>query len=110
MSDPSSHPSAPGWPVRNLLLFLSRTPLLSSPCETLRLVLVRESETITAQLRLKSAGSEEVDASQRPATVGWEKNEKGKLGPRMADLGPLMDPTRRVCKVASVSDGQEPSG
>ncbi|KWU45836.1 E1-like protein-activating [Rhodotorula sp. JG-1b] len=96
VSDPSSHPSAPGWPVRNLLLFLSRTPLLaSSPCETLRLVLVRDSETITARLRLKSAaGPEESDASQRPATVGWEKNEKGKLGPRMADLGPLMDPTR----------------
>ncbi|KAG0655939.1 Autophagy protein 7 [Rhodotorula mucilaginosa] len=97
VSDPSSHPSAPGWPVRNLLLFLSRTPLLaSSPCATLRLILVRDNETITAQLRLKSAvESEEIDASQqRPATVGWEKNEKGKLGPRMADLGPLMDPTR----------------
>lgn len=26
--------------------------------------------------------------------VGWERNVQGKLGPRMADLGPLMDPTR----------------
>lgn len=30
------------------------------------------------------------------SVVGWEKNEKGKLGPRMADLAPLMDPTRYV--------------
>lgn len=27
-------------------------------------------------------------------SVGWERNVQGKLGPRMADLGPLMDPTR----------------
>ena len=26
--------------------------------------------------------------------VGWEKNEKGKLGPRVVDLGPTMDPLR----------------
>lgn len=29
-----------------------------------------------------------------PAAVGWEKNPAGKLGPRMADLAPMMDPTR----------------
>ncbi|GAA5873942.1 hypothetical protein JCM3774_004046 [Rhodotorula dairenensis] len=96
VSDPSCHPSAPGWPVRNVLLFLSRTPLLLSPCDSLRLILVRASETITARVRLTAADPVEggVDAAQRPATVGWEKNDKAKLGPRMADLGPLMDPTR----------------
>ncbi|KAF9426171.1 Autophagy protein 7 [Podila epigama] len=26
--------------------------------------------------------------------VGWEKNAQGKLGPRLADLAPLMDPAR----------------
>lgn len=27
-------------------------------------------------------------------SVGWERNVQGKLGPRVVDLGPLMDPTR----------------
>jgi len=30
----------------------------------------------------------------KPAVVGWERNASGKLAPKMADLGPLMDPTR----------------
>lgn len=29
-----------------------------------------------------------------PKAVGWEKNAQGKLGPRLADLAPLMDPAR----------------
>lgn len=28
------------------------------------------------------------------SAVGWEKNDKGKLGPRVVDLGPTMDPLR----------------
>lgn len=32
----------------------------------------------------------------RPGVVGWEKNDQGKLGPRMADLGPLLDPVKFV--------------
>ena len=39
-------------------------------------------------------------ANERPGVVGWEKNDKGKLGPKMADLAPLMDPTRCVLAVA----------
>lgn len=31
---------------------------------------------------------------ERPSAVGWEKNPQGKLGPRLADLAPMMDPTR----------------
>jgi hypothetical protein len=37
-----------------------------------------------------------VQDGQRPSVVGWEKNEKGKLGARMADLAPLMDPLQCV--------------
>jgi len=29
---------------------------------------------------------------ERPSAVGWEKNVQGKLGPRVADLAPMMDP------------------
>ena len=34
--------------------------------------------------------------TERPAAVGWEKNIQGKLGARMADLAPMMDPARCV--------------
>ena len=34
------------------------------------------------------------DVDATPSAVGWEKNVQGKLGPRLADLAPMMDPTR----------------
>ncbi|SPO41638.1 probable APG7 - component of the autophagic system [Pseudozyma flocculosa] len=34
------------------------------------------------------------DRPDAPAGVGWERNAQGKLGPKVADLGPLMDPAR----------------
>jgi ubiquitin-like modifier-activating enzyme ATG7 len=30
----------------------------------------------------------------KPGAVGWERNTQGKLGARVADLGPMMDPER----------------
>lgn len=39
---------------------------------------------------LKALGN---DAS-KPSAVGWERNAQGKLAPKVADLGPLMDPKR----------------
>jgi ubiquitin-like modifier-activating enzyme ATG7 len=36
-----------------------------------------------------------VDAKDmKPNAVGWEKNIQNKLGPRVADLAPMMDPAR----------------
>lgn len=29
-----------------------------------------------------------------PIATGWERNDKGKLGPRIVDLGAMMDPLR----------------
>ena len=33
-------------------------------------------------------------STTRPTAVGWEKNVQGKLGARLADLAPMMDPSR----------------
>ena len=29
-----------------------------------------------------------------PQSLGWEKNERGKMGPKFLDLSATMDPTR----------------
>jgi ubiquitin-like modifier-activating enzyme ATG7 len=34
------------------------------------------------------------DDATKPSVVGWERNSSGKLAPKLADLGPLMDPLR----------------
>lgn len=35
-------------------------------------------------------------SAEKPSAVGWEKNVQGKLGARVADLAPMMDPKRSV--------------
>ncbi|GEM07213.1 autophagy-related protein 7 [Rhodotorula toruloides] len=92
-SDPSAHQSAPGWPLRNILLFLSTSPTLAEPVTSIVIIVVRDGQATSARIR-RQEGAKIAGEAKRPVTVGWEKNEKGKLGPRMADLGPLMDPTR----------------
>lgn len=32
--------------------------------------------------------------SEMPPSLGWEKNERGKMGPRMVNLSANMDPTK----------------
>ncbi|GAA5915712.1 hypothetical protein JCM8208_006425 [Rhodotorula glutinis] len=91
--DPSSHPTALGWPVRNVLTFLAHAvSTLDPPVRQLRIVSRRDNSALSCVVRLPGPVLE--IATERPAVVGWEKNDKGKLGPRMADLAPLMDPTR----------------
>ncbi|EGG00390.1 uncharacterized protein MELLADRAFT_118051 [Melampsora larici-populina 98AG31] len=97
--DPSAHPQAVGWPLRNLLAELNklhgsdarhfqvvafRDPLTSKPNMT-----VTRSLITTIELP-----DQEPQSTGRPSAIGWEKNSAGKLGPKMADLGPMMDPTR----------------
>ena len=102
--DASTHPTAPSWPLRNVLTRLA----LAHNCTTLRLTAYRDSPdaatpslSLTTRVTLDRANlpaAAVVSSAQalvRPlGVVGWEKNDKQKLGPRVADLAPLMDPTR----------------
>ncbi|GAA6014448.1 hypothetical protein JCM11491_007057 [Sporobolomyces phaffii] len=94
--DPSSHASAPGWTLRNVLSYLTLSPTASSlSLDSVRLILARESSALSTTIRLKVSGpGTEPGSTKMPSVVGWEKNAQGSLGPRMADLGPLMDPVR----------------
>lgn len=101
--DPSSDPSNPGWPLRNLLAYLRA--LYPETTSKLRILRWRDTEAPPSPnipwksqlgtLSVASTAPTTVDSSSpRPSTVGWEKNPQGKLGPRVADLAPMMDPTR----------------
>ncbi|KAI0088341.1 E1-like protein-activating [Irpex rosettiformis] len=96
--DPSALPNNPGWPLRNLLAYLAhRHP--SYAASGIRVLAWRDTE-LSSDGHWKSrfgvvTGSFSVqDTGAKPGTVGWEKNPQGKLGPRVADLAPMMDPTR----------------
>ena len=36
---------------------------------------------------------------EKSSAVGWEHNAQGKIGARMADLAPMMDPVRCVTRL-----------
>ena len=98
--DPSALPSNPGWPLRNFLAYL--LALYPETAEGVRVLCWRDAEAPGAGGAWKSRigvvrqgkGEGSAAAGQRPAALGWEKNIQGKLGARVADLAPMMDPTR----------------
>lgn len=107
--DPSADPNNPGWPLRNLLAYLRA--LYPATTSTIHILRWKDSEVpSTPNAMWKSQiGTLTVGAAApmdpvlgRPSAVGWEKNPQGKLGPRVADLAPMMDPTRYLGRASSV--------
>ncbi|KAJ3156593.1 Autophagy protein 7 [Geranomyces variabilis] len=92
--DPSSQPANPGWPLRNLLILLR----VRWGVTAARVICFRESrlprEFCSIVCDVVLLGTATALGAACPKAVGWEKNTSGKLGPRMADLGPLMDPAQ----------------
>ncbi|GAA5798153.1 hypothetical protein HPULCUR_003553 [Helicostylum pulchrum] len=82
--DPSSSESA-GWPLRNLLYLINHTFKVSN----IKVLCYRQKDSFILNVNLPTQSS-----YAEIKSVGWERNVQAKLGPRMADLGPLMDPTR----------------
>ena len=100
--DPSAQPTNPGWPLRNLLAYLAA--LHPEATKGARILCWRDVEPPVAgstagwksRFGVVKQGAGASEAGTRPSAVGWEKNIQGKLGPRVADLAPMMDPTRCV--------------
>jgi ubiquitin-like modifier-activating enzyme ATG7 len=86
--DPSAQASAPGWPLRNLLAYLRAVhPEMTQVVR----VLCWRGDASSSRFGIVHGGP---TGAEKQNVVGWEKNVQGKLGPRVADLAPMMDPKR----------------
>lgn len=88
--DPSALPNNPGWPLRNYLVFIRHHWNLDS-CSVLcyRDLFDRREfpDSLVVRVNLPPI-------TEQPDITGWERNAKGQLGPRLTDLGSIMDPLR----------------
>jgi ubiquitin-like modifier-activating enzyme ATG7 len=103
--DPCPLQSNPGWPLRNFLVYLSK--VLSSTKEgdeTLQILSFREQIhhlTVVSNdfewscnsllFQVKTCFSSFVTTT---SVTGWEPNVRGKMGPRLMELGGILDPIR----------------
>ena len=115
--DSSRNPDHPGWSARNLLLLASLTfdvdkkkgPRSLNLIATRKRngkVSLRHSMVFHVTLPTIAVGGElhKLDPEKRPfPAVGWELNPKGRAGPRRADLGESMDPTRLAVAAAELN-------
>lgn len=105
-ADPSNYPQAPGWALRNLLVLIrqrwkrDRVQILcyrdtQQQRDSARSIIFDVTLSQTPKKAPASAvgGGEDGD-DQMPRVVGWERNDRGKLTSRMADLNEYMDPKR----------------
>lgn len=98
-SDPSTSPTHPGWPLRNLLaLVVHRWGDSLSRCNVLcyrreaRHGHVDSSHSLVLDVQLCTSVTAKDNST--PMYVGWERNAAGQLGPRTVDLSASLDPAR----------------
>ncbi|KAI6007793.1 hypothetical protein F5J12DRAFT_830735 [Pisolithus orientalis] len=86
--DPSASPDNPGWPLRNLLTYLQTLYPSKTDGE-----LPVAGRAWKSRFGVVASGGDR--QSVKPTAVGWERHPTtNKLTARMADLAPMMDPTR----------------
>ncbi len=94
-ADPWTQDGNPGWPLRNILVLLSRAAL--ERLSDLRVIALKStglkdvSRSVVFRVALGGGGGDDPVAKSGAAT-GWEKNEKGQFGPRLANMRQQMDP------------------
>ncbi|KAM8916242.1 ubiquitin-like modifier-activating enzyme ATG7 isoform 2-T2 [Spinachia spinachia] len=95
--DPCTLSQHPGWPLRNLLVLLASQ--WGSKLDTVQVLCYRDrtmqgSRSIQHSVVLQIKLPKHPLNSACPKSVGWEKNPKGAMGPRMVNLSECMDPKR----------------
>ncbi|XP_053214466.1 ubiquitin-like modifier-activating enzyme ATG7 [Panonychus citri] len=89
-ADPCTDPNHPGWPLRNLITYLVKRFEIQS------------LDVLCYRFKNNSAGSSLIihltfdqvnrNITEYPGAIGWEKNEKSKLLPKITDLSATLDP------------------
>ncbi|XP_029456633.1 ubiquitin-like modifier-activating enzyme ATG7 [Rhinatrema bivittatum] len=95
--DPCTLSHYPGWPLRNLLVLAAykwRNHLLSIEVLCLRDRTMQGVRDIKHSIIFEIALPQMSLGPDCPKAVGWEKNQKGGMGPRMVNLSECMDPKR----------------
>ncbi|XP_068598554.1 ubiquitin-like modifier-activating enzyme ATG7 [Brachionichthys hirsutus] len=95
--DPCTLSQHPGWPMRNLLVLLAKQ--WGSKLDTVEVLCFRDrtlqgSRSIQHSLVFHIKLPKIPCTTACPKSVGWEKNVKGAMGPRMVNLSECMDPKR----------------
>ncbi|XP_028906628.1 ubiquitin-like modifier-activating enzyme ATG7 isoform X3 [Ornithorhynchus anatinus] len=95
--DPCNLAHYPGWPLRNLLVLAAHK--WSSHFQTVEVLCFRDRtmqgvRDITHSIIFEVKLPQMAFSPDCPKAVGWEKNQKGSMGPRMVNLSECMDPKR----------------
>ncbi|CAL8355647.1 unnamed protein product [Gadus morhua 'NCC'] len=95
--DPCTLSQHPGWPLRNLLILLAYQ--WASKVDKVEVLCFRDrtlqgSRSIQHSIIFQVQLPEVPHNSVCPKSVGWEKNAKNAMSPRMVNLSECMDPKR----------------
>jgi ubiquitin-like modifier-activating enzyme ATG7 len=107
-ADPSGSLN-PGWPLRNLLHYVANR----LPAKTVvKIIAVRDrithamqaspsawagskpSKSLLFTVQLPDKEQQQLAEEAAPRFLGWEPNEKNKMGPRLVDLSSMLDPDK----------------
>uniref|UniRef100_A0A663MKK9 Ubiquitin-like modifier-activating enzyme ATG7 n=1 Tax=Athene cunicularia TaxID=194338 RepID=A0A663MKK9_ATHCN len=95
--DPCNLSHYPGWPLRNFLILAAHK--WGSILQSVEVLCFRDRtmqgvRDITHSIIFEIKLPERALGPDCPKAVGWEKNQKGGIGPRMVNLSECMDPKR----------------
>lgn len=96
--DPCTLDTNPGWPLRNFLALAGKA--WGDKVDQVDVLCLRDTSQggvrdVGHSLLLKNVSLPKFpDSKELPKVVGWEKNEHGKLAPRVVNLSRTMDPVK----------------